>query len=84
MPDLHEPIGKDMKQEPPNEFLSIQCLECEDVSGFSIPVGKGDFAVLHIHDAVIGYGHPVSVSADVIKDRLWPCKGLFTKHHPVF
>ena len=53
MPDLHEPIGKDMKQEPPNEFLSIQCLEREYVTGLSISIGKGNFAVPHIHDTVI-------------------------------
>ena len=53
MPDLHEPIGKDMKQEPPNEFLSIQCLEREDVTGLSLSIGKGNFAVPHIHDTVI-------------------------------
>jgi len=83
MADLHETGRKHMKKESPDEFSRVHHHQFDCIVIFSVSVVESDHTVLTIHYAVIRYGHPVCISANVVKDLLRPCKGLFGEHHPV-
>ena len=81
--DTHEAIGQDVKQEAADEFFGIEGHRFQPVFVSSIPVAKSDLAGFDSEYPVIGQSHPVSVAAEIVKDRLWRTERLFRVHDPV-
>ena len=82
MTDAHEAIGKDMEQEPADEFHGIKRHDFAGVHVAAVLVVEHDLAVMHGNNAMVGYGHPVGVPAEVIEHLFRPGKGLLGVDHP--
>ena len=82
MTDAHEAIGKDMEQEPSNEFHGIKRHDLAGVPVLSVLVVEHDLVVMHRNDAMVGDGHPVGVPAEVIEHLFRSGKGLLGVDHP--
>ncbi len=81
--DLHEAIREDVQEKATDKLGSIQGHRFNPVVIFAIPISEGDLISLHRGQPIIGNGHPVSVSAQIIHDGFSAGKGWLTVHHPL-
>jgi hypothetical protein len=56
-----------MKEKTADEFVGVQRHRAARRIGFAAPVDKGDFAIGHGLDAVVGNGHSMRVTAKVLQ-----------------
>ena len=63
-----KPGGQDMKQKSADEFTGVKRHRAARGVGFPATIEKGDFAIGHGLDAVIGNGHPMGVATQVFHD----------------
>jgi hypothetical protein len=63
----HEPAGKYMGQEPPDEFPSIERSQLGTVPVTSVAVSKRDLAGLHLDQPVVAVGNAMRVATQVIQ-----------------
>ena len=66
MPDFDKSIGQRMEQKPPDKRNRLHS-GLLDLFGFTILVCKGDLPILEGEQTMIGYGHPMSVAAEIFK-----------------
>jgi len=70
MPDLDEPVGKDVQQEPPDELVGIQGHDLRRVVVRVIPPPERDLVVFNLDQ-------PVGVSAEIVDNGLGLLKRRF-------
>ena len=80
---LHEPVGEDVEKEPPDELGGVEGHDLLFIAVGIILPQKGDPAILHADDAVVGNGDPVGISPEVTKDGLRPVEGRLGVDHPL-
>jgi len=84
MPDAHESIGNNVKQEAADELMDRDCHLFLFVVVSVISPREGDPVVLKGQDAIVGDGDPVGVVPEIPDYSLWPCKGRFDIDDPPF
>ena len=65
---LHEPVGEDAEEEPPDELESFKSHDLLFVPVRVVLPEEGDLDILHADDAVVGDGDPV---AAVYNENRW-------------
>ncbi len=75
MPDLDEPVGQNVKEEPPDELVRLDRHDFLFVVIRVIPPAERDFVVLELYQPVIADRDPVCVSAEVLQNVF----GLFER-----
>ena len=70
MPDLHEPVGKDVKQEPPDELIGLKRHDFGFVVLGVVAPPEGNFVFIDLHEPVIADRDTVSVPAEIFKNTL--------------
>jgi hypothetical protein len=83
MPDFHEPVRKDMKQEPPDELIGIHGHDLVFVVIGVVAPPERDLIAFKLHEPVIADRDPVCVSAEIIKNVVGSCKWLLTVNNPL-
>jgi hypothetical protein len=83
MPDLHEPVGQNVKQEPPDELIGFKGHDFGFVAVRIVAPPDGDFVVFEFHKPMVADRDPVGISAQIIKNVLGPFKGLLAVDDPV-
>ena len=81
--DALKPDWQNMKQKAADEFASVQRHRAARRVASAATIEKGDFAIGHGLDAVIGNGHPMRVAGQIVQDMLRPPEGPFGIDHPV-
>ena len=81
---LHEPVGEDVEEEPPDELGSLEGHDLLFVTVGIILPEEGDLAILRTDDAVVRDRDPVGVPPEVAEDGLWPVEGRLGVDHPLF
>ena len=66
MPDLHKPFGQDMKQEAPDKFHGGQRHDFFFSAIGIIPPFECNLSIPDIQDSVVGNGHAVGVSSEIM------------------
>ena len=66
MPDLHKPFGQHMKQETPDEFHGGQRHDFFFSAIGIIPPFECNLSIPDIQDSVVGNGHAVGVSSEIM------------------
>jgi len=73
-----------MKQEPPDELLRSYSDLFALITIATVSVPEGDQTILNFHDAVVGNGNAMRISAEIIKylhRTIERCLGI---HNPIF
>jgi len=83
MPDLHEPVRKDMKQEPPDELIGVHGHDLRFVVIRVISPSERYFIVFELHDPVIADCDPVGISAEILQNVLGLLEGRLAIDDPV-
>jgi len=83
MPDLHETIREDMQEKAADKLGSIQGHQLQGIVITAIPISEGDLIFLHRDQPVIGNGHPVSVSPQIVHHGFSAGKGRLAVNHPL-
>ena len=78
-----EAIGKYVKQESTDEFVSAKRHRLVAVAIAIIPPAKLNLAVIDIEQAIVGDGDAVRVSCDILEDFFRPGEGSLRVDHPV-
>ena len=66
MPDLHKPFGQDMKQKTSDKFHGRQCHDFFFSAIGIIPPFECNLSIPDIQDSVVGNGHAVGISSEVM------------------
>lgn len=66
MPDLHKPFGQDMKQKTSDKFHGRQCHDFFFSAIGIIPPFECNLSIPDIQDSVVGNGHAVGVSSEIM------------------
>jgi hypothetical protein len=75
--------GQDMKKEPSDELVSLECHGLLMIVVGIISPEERDIAALDIKDSVIADRDPVSISAEVLKDALGTIEGRLAIDDPL-
>jgi hypothetical protein len=75
--DAHEAIGKHVKQEAANKFMSLKDHRLFPIALFAISVAQQDFCVFDLQDTVIGESDTVRVAAEIVENGAGRAKGFF-------
>ena len=78
-----ESVGKYVKQEPTNEFVSAKRHRLLTVAIAIILPAKLNLAVIGIEQTVVGDGDAVRVSCDILEDVFRSGEGFLRVDHPV-
>ena len=78
-----EPVGKNVKQEPADEFVCIKRHRLVAVVIAIILPAKLNLAVIDIKQAIIGDGDAVRVACDIFEDYFRSSEGPLGVNHPV-
>jgi hypothetical protein len=78
-----EPVGKYVKQEPTDEFVSAKRHRLDVVAIAIILPAKLNLAVIDIEQAIVGDGDAMRVSCDILEDFFRPGKGSLGVDHPI-
>jgi hypothetical protein len=73
--DLGKTMGKDMEEEPPDEFVCIESLETYMIVLFAVSPFKSDLPILKCHQTVVGNRDAVRIASQVIEDLGGSTKG---------
>lgn len=73
-----------MQQESADKFLCIYRHVFVIVTISTVSVPEGDEAVFDFHDAMIGNGDTMCITAKIIEYFLWAIKGCFGVDYLVF
>ena len=80
---LHEPVGEDVEEEPPDELGSLKGHDLLLIAvGVVLPTER-DLAILHADDAVVRDRDPVGVPPEIAEDVLGPVEGRLGVNHPL-
>ena len=82
MADFDKSIGQCMEQKASNK---LNCLDSGllDLLGFTILVCKGDLPIFKGDQPMIGYGNPMSVSAEIFKHVFGMFNWLLEVNNPL-
>ena len=69
VPDPHEAIRQDMRQEPADELARIERHGPSAAPVLVVAVRERDLGVFHTHEPVVGHGDAMGVTGEVIKVR---------------
>ena len=83
MPDFHEPVRQDVKQEPPDELVGFKRHDLAFVVISIVSPPEGDLIVFKLHDPMIADCDPVSISAEILQNVLGLLEGLLAVDDPV-
>jgi len=83
MPDFHETIREDMQEKATDKLGSIQGHQLQGIVITAIPILEGDLVSFHRDQPVIGNGHPMRVSPQIVHDSFSAGKGWLAVHHPL-
>ena len=78
-----EPVGKDVKQEPADEFVSVKRHELLAVAIAIILPAKLDLAVIDIEQTIVRNRDAMRVSRNILENLFRSGEGLFRVHHPI-
>ena len=70
VPNAHEPLGQDVQEETPHEFLRFQGHDVPCVAPVRIAPLEGDLAMVERHETVIADGDAVGVAAEVAQGMM--------------
>ena len=77
-------IGKHMEQEPADKLLSTYSHLLARITIATVSVPEGDQAILDFHDAVVGNGNTMGVSAEIVQYLLRAVERRLGIDHPIF
>lgn len=80
--DLRKALRKNVKKKAADEFVRIDGHGSDAIVFFTVSPLETDFPVLKSHQAVIGDGDAVCITAQVIKDLNRSSKGRFGVDDP--
>jgi len=80
--DLRKSVGKDVQQKPSDELIGVEGHQFRSVFLFRITIAEGDSFVVQFDEAIIGNGHPMGVSAEIVEDLLWISERFLAVDHP--
>jgi len=83
MADAHEPSGKHVQEEAPQELLHRQAQEALLISVGRISPAKGDLVTDQRDEAMVGDGNAMGVGAQVVKDILGASERWLAVDNPV-
>ena len=83
MPYFDKSTGQGMEQKTSNKLNRIDS-GLLDLFGFTILVCKGYLSLLKADQPMIGYGNPMSVSAEILKHVFGMFNWLLEVNDPVF
>ena len=83
MADAHEPSGKHVQEEAPQELLHRQGQEALLISVGRVSPAKGDLVARQGDEAMVGDGDAMGVGAQIVKDIFWTPEGRFAVDDPV-
>jgi hypothetical protein len=78
-----EPVGKYVKQEPTDEFVSTKRHRLLAVVIAIILPAKLNLAVIDIEEAIVGDGDAVRVPCDILEDFFGSGEGWLGVNHPI-
>jgi hypothetical protein len=78
-----EPVGKHVKEEPTDEFVSTKRHRLVSVAIAIILPAKLNLAVIDIEQAIVGNGDAVRVPNDILEDFFWSGERSLGVNHPV-
>lgn len=84
IPNRLKPVGKYVKQEPTDEFVSAKRHRLLTVAIAIIFPAKLNIAVVDIEEAIVGDGDAVRLSCDVLEDLFRSGEGALRVNHPTF
>jgi hypothetical protein len=82
VPDLDKSLWQDVEEKAANELVRLQSHELDGIIVLAIPVLERDPAAFQGYQPVVGYGHPVGVSSQVVDNLLSAVEGGLAVHHP--
>jgi hypothetical protein len=83
VPQPVEAARWDMEHEPPQEFDGLKRQSTQAVAALVILVTEGHLAVLQGDEPVIGDGHAMRITGQILQDMLGGLEGLFRIDHPL-
>jgi len=80
--DLHEAVGQDVQEKATDELRGVQGHELDRIVVVTVSVPESDLIIFYAYESVVGYGHPMSISAQVFHDRLSIVERGFAVNNP--
>jgi len=84
MTNSHERIGKYVKQESADKLLGRYSHLLALITIATVSVPEGDKTILDFHDAVVGNGNAMRISAEIIKHLVRTVERCLGIHNPIF
>ena len=82
MPDFDEFIRQDVQEKAADELGGVQSHQLGLIVVIAISIFEGDFMGLDLDQAVVGDGHPVGISPQILHDVFGITKWWFAVHVP--
>ncbi len=82
MADTHVASWAHVQEKAADELRCVHLHDLGLVSISPVSVGEGDGTVFDVSDSMVGDGHTVSVSAEIIEDLFGTCEGFLGKDNP--
>ncbi len=83
MSDFDEAVGKNMKQEPPDELIGVHGHDFAFVVVGIVAPPERDLVVFELHDPVIADRYAVGISAEVIENAFGSIERRLTVNDPL-
>ncbi len=84
MADANEALGEQMQEEAAQELIEREGHQFLLIVVRRIAPMKGDLAVGHRYQSMVGDGDTVGVTAEILEHILGAAEGWFRVDHPVF
>ena len=83
MSDLHESIRQDMQEKTPDKLKGLKAHQFHPAIIIGIPIADRDLSSLQFNNAVIGYGHPMGITPEILYGAFGVLEGGFTVYDPI-
>ncbi len=83
VPDAHKALGEQVQQEAAQKLLHWQGHQALFVLMCGVSPTEGDLIIGERDQSMVGYSHPVRITAEVTKHMLRAAKGTFRVDHPI-
>jgi hypothetical protein len=88
-PDANEPTRQNVEQETANELVGFECHSTHDIAGSILTPAivlpaESNLAVFQTQEAMVGNGHFVGVTTEIVHDLFGPAKRPFGIDDPFY
>ena len=83
VPDAHEAFRKHVQQESAQELIEREGHQSLLVFMSGVAPVKGDLLTSQRDESMVGDGHAMGVTAQIVEHMFWAPEGMFRVDHPI-